>query len=287
MSGRKRGRRLADEVVARLAADNVQTELFVTEFAGHATEVIREFDLEGYEGIGVLGGDGTVQEAVNGLMQRGHPEDCPLAMLPGGTGNSIHHQLGIQDLPESIDRIIERKTQAIDLLRVRTDNEEVFCINLVGWASVANIAARAENLRWLGRLRYSASALIEITLARRISGSLKLIDQELNDRFFLIIGCNTVQVGSGMRMAPQALTDDGLVDVVVVRNATRFQMLKLFQKVHSGKHVQLPFVESFQVPKFQLSFEQPYTVNLDGNVTPGQSRNFDVAVVPQAIQVFA
>lgn len=292
VSGSGKGRKLAEEISSCLKINGIETVAEFTEGIGHATRIAGDFDPGEFDGICIQGGDGTVHEFANGMLNRTEPIDLPIGLIPGGTGNSIHHQLGLEDPEVAVEKIKHRQTVPVDLIKLEAGCNIFYCVNLVGWASVANIAERAERQRWLGGMRYSVAALIEIGLAKRLEGALVWkdkdgVESEVKDDFFLVIGCNTQRVGSGMKMAPRASLQDGLIDLVFIRNASRWQMLQLFQKVHSGAHIELPFVEYRQVREFRLESPRSLSVNLDGNVSNESYANFDVRVADGVLEVFA
>lgn len=286
-SGRSTGRELAQQALAAFSSRNWQCDLQLTEYAGHATALGNELDLSVYDGICVVGGDGTVHELVNGLQQRDDGISVPLGLVAAGTGNSLHRQLGVEDPRQGIEKILAGHCRTVDLIEVHRDDICTCCLNLAGWLAAANIANRAENLRLLGRARYSWSAFIEIFLARQQSVTITLPDRQIRDELFLVMGCNTQYVGSGMKMAPAARIDDGKLDLVLVRHASRLQMLKMLSRVHSGSHARLPSVEMHQVAEFSIRFPHPVAINQDGNISPETSREFEVKVVPRALRVFA
>jgi len=286
-SGKKRGRDLSDFVVARLEASGISVQVVVTEYAEQAAELVKAISPADYMGLGVIGGDGTVHNLINGCMQQSERSRLPLAFFAGGTGNAIHHQLGIQNIAKAIECILQRRTQPLDLLRVQTGERSTCCINIAGWAGGMNIARRAETMRWLGPARYSLAAIIEIFFGRRQPFRVELPDQAYEDRYFLIIACNTIQAGGALKIAPLASTRDGLMDLIFVRDAGRFQLLKMFQLVKTGSHLELPFVEYHQVSRMIVRSAQPVYVNLDGDLTTEACQEFHLEVLPAALTVFA
>src|SRR4051812_21028506 len=170
------------------AAQHAELEVVCTKRSCHATELGRDCDLTGYDGVCVLGGDGTIHELIAGLMERLSPLEIPLGLLPGGTGNSTQLHLGIGNLRQAVERIVAGRVQKLDLMKTRTGNATTHCVNLVGWGAVAYISQLAERLRWMGRPRYSAAALAHILTARRRAATLTVDGERQEDKFLLIIG---------------------------------------------------------------------------------------------------
>ena len=157
-------------------------------------------------------------------------------------------------------------------------------MTLVGWAGVADINCRAARLRVLGSPRYAVAALWQILFPKRRSAKLVLDDQSFEGEFVLVAACNTIFSGSGMRLAPRAKVDDGKMDVVVVRNASRWQMLRLFAKVFDGSHVDRPCVEYYQVRSLSIVSDDREPLDLDGEIKA--TAPVSIETIPGAIRVF-
>lgn len=100
----------------------------------------------------------------------------------------------------------------------------------------------------------------------------------------LLIACNTRSTGTGMLLAPQAQLDDGLVDVIIVRQASRWQICQLFRRVFDGTHLDLPFVEHYQVSTFSIESPLGDRLNIDGELVG--TTPFEAQVLPDAVQVY-
>ncbi len=283
--GKRRGLAILEQVQPVFAAAGAQLDVRVTERSGHAQEIARTMDLDGYAGLCLIGGDGTVHEVVNGLLQRDQPHAIPLGIIPAGTGNTVHQHLHGRAGPREVaQQILAGRTTPLDAVRVTLADRVVFCINIIGWGAVADINGTAERLRWLGPPRYAAAALWHILCARRRRAKLLLDGQVQDDDFLFLIVCNTKFTGSSMKLAPRAEVDDGKLDVVVVRRASRLQMLRVFAGVYDGSHLALPCVEYYQVRSFALESAGHDRLNLDGEMkgtTPVAAE-----VLPAALRVF-
>jgi sphingosine kinase len=264
--GKQRGLMVLEQVKPALAAAGAELDVRVTQAAGQAGEIARSLDLGCCDGICVIGGDGTVHEVADGLLQRGEPISIPLGLIPGGTGNSLHQHLQCDDPLEAVRRIVAGRTEPLDVIRVSLQDQVVFCIDIVGWGAVADINCTAEKLRMLGPPRYAVAALWHILRAKRRRAKLVLDGRTMEDEFSFIIACNPKFTGLKMKLAPLAETTDGKVDVVFVRRATRWQMLQLFAKVFKGTHLSLRCVEYHQVSSFAIESEGNEPLDLDGEM---------------------
>jgi sphingosine kinase len=283
--GMRRGISVLDRVKPILNASGAVLDVHVTQHRGHATEIARSLNLHDYDGLCVIGGDGTVHEVVNGLMQRGEPITVPLGLIPAGTGNTLHQHIQCDDPLQAARKILEGKTQPLDIARVTLNDRVVYCINIIGWGAVADINATAENLRFLGSVRYTLAALWHILRAKRHRIQIVHSDQVIDDEFLFVIACNTKYTGAGMKLAPRAELGDGKVDLIMVRKATRWQMLTLFSRVFNGSHLSLGFIEYHQVRSFALHSQGNERLNLDGEMTGNAP--FTVDVEEDVIRIFA
>ncbi len=284
-SGKKESSKVIDLV--RPVFESRQTELTVsfTAFPGHAEELAGGLDFNMYDGLLVLGGDGTFHEVVNGILKRADGKTLPVGLLPGGSGNSILHDLSLTDPVAAAAAIVGGRTRFIDVAQITEKATLRYSINLIGWGLVTDVGERAETLRWLGPRRYTVSSLIEILRRKTRRANLVLDGQSVVDDFTFIVACNSIHIGKGMKMAPSAKLDDGLIDLVVVRgDISRQRLFSVLPKLFDGSHIGEPEVAYYQVSSFSLSSETKDNLNIDGEMlgtTP-----IDVEILKQALEIF-
>jgi sphingosine kinase len=282
--GTRRGLRVLDRVKPLFAEARAELDVHVTQYPGHAREIVRTAELDGLTGICVVGGDGTVHEVVDGLMQRGQSPCAPLGLIPAGSGNTVHRHLRCTDPVEATRRILAGATCPLDVARATMGDQIVYCVNIIGWGAVADINGTAEWLRKMGPSRYAVAALWHMVKPKRRRARLVLDGEAVDDEFLFIIGCNTKFTGREMQLAPHADIGDGKIDVVVLRRASRFQMLRLFSKVFSGSHLSLGYVEYHQVRSFAIESAGHEVLDLDGEIKG--TAPVQVQMLPSALQVF-
>lgn len=284
-SGRRRAVQVLKQVNVVFEAAGARLDVQLCERPGHARQLAASIRLGNYDGCCVIGGDGTVHEVVNGLMHRNEPISLPLGVIPAGTGNTLHAQYGSNNPLAAAKAILAGQTVGLDVVRVKLDNEVIYCINIVGWGAVARINYLAEKIRLLGPMRYAVAAAAFVLRSQRRFARLTLDDQTSDDWFLFVIGCNTKLTGSGMMLAPHAEIGDDKIDVVVVRRASRWQLLKMLRKVYDGSHLSLPCVEYRQVSRFKIEHDDQFPLNLDGEAL-GHAP-FAVEMMPAALSLFA
>ena len=262
--GTRQGMTVLEAVKPVFAAAGAELDVRVTTGPGHAVEIARTISLDDTDGICLIGGDGTIHEVVDGLMQRHSPVSTPLGVIPGGTGNSVLEHLQCSEPVEAARRIIAGHTRSLDVVRVINGDEVAYRVNIVGWGAVVDINRTAERLRALGPPRYALAAITHILRARRRRAKLTLDGEIIEDEFLLAAACNTKFTGKGMQLAPNAEISDGKIDVVFVRRASRLGMLKLFSKVFDGSHLSLGCVEYRQVHSFAAAIPNLRELSLRG-----------------------
>ena len=283
-SGRRAGIQILDRVRQTFAASGVEIEVFVTKASGHARELARSMPMEGRAGLGVIGGDGTVHEVIDGLMRRTDQARPPLGLIPGGSANTIHQHLRLVDPADAARAIANGVTGALDIARVTTESGVVYAFDLIGWGLAADVNRTAEKLRWLGPSRYTVVSVLALLRARRRRARVILDGQAQEGEFLLVIACNTAFAGDRLKMCPQAEIDDGRIDVVIVRPASRWQLIAFFRKAFRGAHLSLPFVSYRQARFLAIEQTQKESLDIDGEIegtAPAQ-----IQVLPSALRVF-
>ena len=281
--GLKKGLDILDQVKPVFESVGAELTVLETEYAGHARNLARTVEFDGYDGFCAIGGDGTMHEVVNGMMNREDGHKLPIGLITGGTGNSFMHDLDCLDPVKAAKRIITNRRRPIDLARVNANGEILYAFNIVGWGMPTDINIIAEKMRWLGGQRYNVASLIEIIAFRERFATLIIEGNRTVGDFGFILGCNTIHTGKGMKMAPMAQLNDGYIDLIVAHKASRWKLFKMFPKVFSGKHIADPIVEYHQVKSFSIIPKVDNILNIDGEMIG--STPIDVDVIPSAIDV--
>ena len=281
--GAKKGMKILEMVKPIFDKSEVQVDILQTEYAGHANELANTLDFSGYNGLCAIGGDGTLFEMVNGMLKRKDNQNFPLGLITGGTGNAFMHDLNCLDPIEASERIIKGNLRSVDIARVETPNNLYFSFNIIGWGLVADAGYLAEYFRLLGGLRYDVASILEVLKGKRRISRLILDEEVVDDDFVFVIACNTIHTGKAMRIAPNAKFDDGKIDLIIVRNASKTELLKLFPKLFTGEHVKSELVECRQVQKFSIISDENSSLIIDGELIG--STPVHVTMEPKKINV--
>jgi YegS/Rv2252/BmrU family lipid kinase len=266
--GGKAGR-VAPAVEQALRGHGLSVRRVDTRDLDHARELAAEAAGKG-EMVVALSGDGLLGVLADILRE---VPGAVLGVLPGGRGNDLARVLGIPEDPvAACATIAHGVARAIDLGLVSEARPDAPAQAFVGIASVgfdsdANRIAN-EAPAWLGGLVYAYGALRALAAWRPARFEIELDPPGERRAFtaFTIGACNSKAYGGGMRAAPDALLDDGLLDVVVLESVSKLAFLtRILPKVFSGKHVLEPGVRVFQAKEVSISCERPFTMYADGD----------------------
>jgi YegS/Rv2252/BmrU family lipid kinase len=289
----KRWRAIGAELTARLGA----FEPRFTTAPGHATELARAALADGVRRIVAVGGDGTVNETLNGMLDasgRLIASDAVLCPVPAGTANELCRALGHLASPaRAYDAAASEATRAIDLLHVRCTGldgrpVERFGYLIVSLGAAATISHRTSQSRWAKKLGGIAYLLMTppVTLGYRNRDVAIAIDGVAQGTrpIFTAMVANTENGGGGMKLMPGAQFDDGVLDLIEMGDISPLAMLTtVLPKVYGGGHVHHPKVRVSRGTSFRFESAVETLVDLDGE-TVGRLP-LEVTVVPRAFCV--
>ena len=283
--GTKKGPQILKKVEPFFEASGTDLFIIETTFAGHAKELANQLDLTEYDGFIGIGGDGTLHEIINGMLSRLDGNKIPIGIIPGGSGNSYMHDLNLTDPLKAAKAIIQGNTKFLDTARVEVNHVVKYANNMIGWGLVTDVGKKAEHYRWMGTNRYTILSVMEVFRHKSRSAALIMDNKKIEDEFTFIIACNSMHVGKGMKMAPKARLDDGLIDLIVIRaDVSRTRLLQVLPKLFDGSHINEPEVEYYQTSKFSLIPEMDEILNIDGEIMG--STPIKVKMIPNAFEMF-
>jgi YegS/Rv2252/BmrU family lipid kinase len=282
-SGNKKSVTILEKVMPIFEKGNLKTEIIETKYAGHARDLANTLSFDGYYGLCVIGGDGTMHEIVNGMLKREDKAKIPIGLIAGGTGNSFMHDVDALDPEVAALRILTGRLRNVDIAHVDANGEIIYGFNIVGWGLPTDIIITALKLKWLGSQCYNAASIFEVIRNKPRVARVKIDKQNIAGDYGFILGCNTIHTGTAMKMAPLAQINDGLIDLLVVKKAGRLKMLYLFTKIFKGRHIGDPAVVYHQCKSFSIEPIEDHYLNIDGELI-GCTPVF-VKMMPGAIQV--
>ncbi|WP_058300410.1 diacylglycerol/lipid kinase family protein [Gorillibacterium timonense] len=307
VSGNGRGAKVWKRVEKELRKRGIPHEARFTTGAGDAERIAREMAKSGrIQAIAAVGGDGTVNEAVTGLVTAGplsstametrglaSPGDCSFGYIPAGSGNDFARSNGIPEDPIAaldllLGAVLEDSSVDLDLLQLG-HTVAASSISCGFDAQVALTTNEASYKRWLnlfgaGKLAYVLSVIRVLFTYRPQAITLRVDGWESRfEQVWLVAMCNLPYYGGGFRINPDADATDGLASVCVAFGITRWQLLRLFPLVLSGKHVGHPAVRFFTGKRIELLPESPLPIQADGD--PVQEERIRIEVIPGLLPV--
>jgi YegS/Rv2252/BmrU family lipid kinase len=261
-AGGGRARKAAPGVERRLSELGLLVRRQDTRDLDHARALAREGANAG-ETVVVLSGDGTIGAVADALRE---VSGAVLGLLPGGRGNDLIRVLGISRDPlEACTTIARGVPRAIDVGEVA--GRAFVGIASVGFDSDANRIAN-EAPSWLGNLVYVYGALRALIAWRPARFEIELDPPGERYEFtaYTVGACNSQSYGGGMRAAPDALLDDGLLEVMVLESVGKLRFVtRILPKVFSGTHVHEPCVRVLRAHEISVGADRPFTMYADGD----------------------
>lgn len=284
VSGNGKSKRVWAQVQARLTERNIPYRAYFTEYPGHAEIIARQIATEERDTVLALvavGGDGTIHEVVNGAAAT---PDLPVTLIPAGSGNDYGRGFGVpKHALEALERLEARERerdstaeQRVDLGRYRLGaGREGHFINGIGIGfdgEIAKVTNESWYKRWFNRVRLGRLAYI-LTVFRLLF-SYRTHDVEITidgrthrfSRVWLIAVSNIPYYGGGMMINPGAVHDDGLFNVCVVHDLSRWKLFAVFGTVFSGAHTRYEEVTMLAGRQITVQSAQPMTIHADGEI---------------------
>lgn len=285
-AGRGRAGQRVERIQQLFEAGGVSLDIVRSRAVRDLEDQVTSHIQNGVRKIVVVGGDGSVHEAVNGLQRAG--VDCALGIIPSGTGNDFAKACGIPlDWEQATRSLLQRMTSAspvrrIDIGRV---NGRYFA-NGIGIGFDAKVTRIARSYRWrIGDFVYLLAIL------RCLYDGVATPDMRIHNEHIDLSGpvtlatvCNGSWVGGMFHIAPMADNADGKMDLLIANPVSRMRILALLPLLMRGKHMHEPEIVHHLVNKLTVTASAPVESHLDGEVQPLQAR-FDIEVLPAALDL--
>ena len=260
--------------VSRLRSAGHAVEPRLTFEGGDATRFAREAGESGVDLLIAAGGDGTMNEVVNGVAQtdwRG-----PVALIPLGTANDFALGLGVpEEVPTAFDVAVEGSDREVDLVRV---NDRYFVnVSTGGVAAQATGETPSDTKQLLGPLAYLVTGVQKLPELEPTPARFTTPDGEVYDGDVMMYAVgNGRRTGAGSLVTPEAELADGELDVMIVPGMTRMEFMALAPRIRSGTHVDHPDVTYFRTDRLTVECGGDLAVNADGESVSGEEYAYEV-----------
>ena len=293
-AGRRKGEKDWLEIARLLNEAGIRFTNVFTEHRDHAVKLTRKYIEAGFKHIIVVGGDGTLNEVVNGVfLQKQYPvNQITLAMIPVGTGNDWCRMFGIPlNYRQAIGFITRGTTFLQDAGRVSFFSSENlhktrYFINMAGMGYDALVAKKTNLLKESGKIQPFSYLLNMLTslFSYHIAESTIIFGGQTIESSVFSMSVGICQYnGGGMKQAPNAIPDDGLFDLTIITKVTKFEVFKNITKLFDGTFIHMPQVSTYTADKIAIESAPPLFLEVDGESlghTP-----FQFEVVPLSIKV--
>lgn len=265
---------------------HISAEFLETGSASELESASRQALVEGHRLLLAMGGDGTFQALANGAFE----SEAIIGILPAGGGNDFAAALGLPgDFMGAAEKLLKGKPSLVDLLRVRTADGRTRLFaggGGVGLDAEAAFRANGPYRRLPGRFRYIASALHALSEHQPLQIRLEFPGTDIQpvEAISLLTGVlNTPTYGGGLRLAPDARIDDGLLDVVLIGDMNILDVLKLLPRLVGSGELRTSQLRRWQVKRLTMSTDRPAPFHGDGELLG--STPLQIEVVSRAVRV--
>ena len=285
-SGGGRGNRLSPLVIQSLRKYGHKVVDYRTLYRNHATEIARHIDLNSCDAIVAVGGDGTTYEVLNGIMNNTSVKKRPpFGVIPVGTGNSFSQDLGMHHWKDGVLAVLKGSIKSVDIMKFTTEGENYYSVNCIGLGIPTDVVATGNKYKkYLGKSVYTVCAVAEIMRFKPHHTKLEVDGVIYEYEGVLTNFSNSTIFGGNMKISPNSVIDDGVIEAVVLENMPKKELLKAFPTVYSGEHLNNPYVKVYQGKHFKIETTPPKILNPEGEifgVTP-----MEITVMPKEIDFF-
>ena len=274
-----------DDVTARLAR-LPNAEIRVTTKPGSAARFARTAIGKGRQTIVAAGGDGTLNEVINGIGE--NLGEARVGLLPLGTGNDFARSIEMPvDLEAALDVIRAGETRAVDLVRVTSDEVRYFVnVSAGGFSGLVNEKLTPEMKKTWGPLAYLRGAAAALSELRAYRTTLAFDNAEsLTMELYNVVVANGRYVAGGRSIAPEASIDDGLLDVILIPERPATELALVVAQIALGTHLSSDAVIHRRAKKLTVNSKPGMWFNVDGELVGNEPATFEI--VPRALSFIA
>lgn len=272
-AGKGQSKNYIATIKAKFENANIDYQIKISNRVGNVTELALNGVKEGFNEVVAVGGDGTLIEALNGIVGT----DTKLGIIPAGTGNDFVRSIGVErEFLAALNVVIEGKYELIDVGEVN----DRFFLNVVSFGIDGEVVKTMEKIKNMitGPAAYYVSSIKAISTYKAVKMSINIDGKEYHRKAYLVAIGNGKYFGGGMKITPNANVNSGEFEVCIINNISRVGLMRLLSKASTGNHISEKGVEVFRGKEITIrAIEDHLAVNADGNL---------VGPAPAKISVF-
>lgn len=273
-AGCKQGEKDWEIIKPEIRKSTIKGEVRFTERKFHAIELVKEYAEKGFRKIIAVGGDGTINEVVNGILAFTNDkiDEFTVGVIPIGTGNDWCKMFNIPYNYEHAIKTIEKRKiflQDVGLVEYYENNENIkrYFVNVAGLGFDAVVLKQANEEKEQGRFSkflYFKNILTNLMKFTFVKAILDYDDQNRKvDLFSMNIGICKYS-GNGMMQVPEAIADDGLFDVTVIKKMSKFEVMLNVKNLYDGSFIKNKHVETFRTNEIRVKDSNRLRLEVDG-----------------------
>ena len=271
-----------------LKENGLDFKVCTTSHQGEAMELAQKAADNGAQLIVSVGGDGTVNEIVNGIMKS--KNDPPLGIIPLGWANDFIKSTNIpSDIIEACKILINGKTKKIDIGLI---NNQIYFANICGIGFDAEVAQLANQMKSKHPNLHILSAFVYVfaTVKKLLSPfgyhnvKIKYDGQEIHSKILFIAISNGKFYGGRFKITPEAILDDGLLEICTVAEMGRLKYLMSIPKVFKGTHESIKGINFYRAKEVVIQSSEPILAQVSGEVIEGQ-KEFTITLLPKSLKL--
>lgn len=292
-AGNGKGKKDWNRISGLLSRAGIHINAVFTEHKGHAIELTRDAIGSGARKILTVGGDGTLNEIINGIFIQSacRPDETTIGLIPVGTGNDWGRMFGIPLIYEgAVDVIRENKTipHDIGLINYFNGPEEGkrYFINIAGLGFESLVVKKTNKQKDKGRSNnaiYFFNLLTSLISYRNTLAEITVDGKKSSCKVFSINVGNGRYCGGGMRQTPDAVPDDGLLDITVIKEMGRIEIIKSLNMLYDGTILSHPKVDGYRTDNLRVESENLLYIEADGESLGHTPAVF--SIIPSGINV--
>jgi YegS/Rv2252/BmrU family lipid kinase len=281
IAGKKNGEKYGIRIQKLLAKNNITSSIHVSKHAEHLTVLAKEFSLKNKCRFYSVGGDGTLNEIMQGIIGT----DSEIVVTACGTGNDFVKSISkYKSMRKIISNSINSPSTYIDVMKL---NNNKYCINILSAGFDAMVGKNVDKFRWLpavsGTVKYNLSILYTLFQNRNFKFKVRLNDKIIKQNFTLIAISNGKFYGGGICPSPEAIVNDGMLDICMIDSTTQLTKIMLLPKYKTSKHMYLKQVKMEKTNKIVIVSNKTFPVNIDGEIF--YTNKLRCEVIPNCIKI--
>ncbi len=280
-AGGGKGKKLGKDLESQLKHKAINGELFYSKYIGNSIEIARDLPAD-FTHVIAVGGDGTINEVVNGIYDR----DVIFGIIPSGTGNDFLKMVGMHtNVKEALEQLGKNIVKPVDLGFVKTENTTRYFINGLGTGFDAVAAAKANKHKGMGILAYLYAVVTTLFTYKEPNVKFEIHGEEIDIPIFLANFGNGYSAGGMFHLSPGALLDDGLFHITFISGVRKRRVPFVITKVIKGIHTLEPEVQTFTSDHGKITSQVGLSIHTDGEIIDTNAKQIEIKLLPFKMRV--